>query len=142
MKTMKIVVINRTAANPTMSDDCERYSFPKTHHLRKPSEFSAVYARKMRAGDHCLLVFVAPNECDHCRLGMSVSKRTHGHAVRRNRMRRLLREAFRLEQHNLPEGLDIVVVPRPQQSLENLLPTFRKSLKRLTKKLAKRFNEQ
>ena len=45
------------------------------------------------------------------RLGVSVSK-DHGGAVRRNKLKRLLREAFRLERHRLPEALDLVLIPR------------------------------
>jgi ribonuclease P protein component len=45
------------------------------------------------------------------RLGVSVSK-DHGGAVRRNKLKRLLREAFRLERERLPRGLDVVLIPR------------------------------
>jgi len=45
------------------------------------------------------------------RLGVSVSK-DHGGAVRRNKLKRLLREAFRLERHRFPADLDLVLIPR------------------------------
>ena len=47
------------------------------------------------------------------RLGLSVSK-DHGPAVRRNKIKRLLREAFRLERYALPADLDLVLIPRPR----------------------------
>ncbi len=51
------------------------------------------------------------NSLPHARLGLSVSRRV-GKAVARNRWKRLLREAFRLEQHRLPPGVDLVAIPR------------------------------
>ena len=44
------------------------------------------------------------------RLGLSVSK-DHGPAVRRNKIKRILREAFRLERPSLPVGFDVIVIP-------------------------------
>jgi ribonuclease P protein component len=52
----------------------------------------------------------------HPRLGMSVNRKV-GNAVRRNRIRRLIRESFRLMQHDFPAGYDLVVVVRPHPPL-------------------------
>lgn len=81
------------------------------HRLRKTVEFERVYQRRRSASDGRLLVFVCENECEHPRLGLSVSRKVGG-AVVRNRWKRRLREAFRLVQYDLPRGIDIVVVPR------------------------------
>ncbi len=86
--------------------------FLRCYRIRKGDEFRAVYGRKARASDRCLLVFACENEFGHPRLGLSVSRKV-GNAVRRNRWKRLIREAFRLNLARLPEGVDLVVIPRP-----------------------------
>ena len=58
-----------------------------------------------------------PNDVAHHRLGLSVSRRV-GNAVRRHRFKRLLREAFRLNQHNWPGHYDLVVVVHPHETLK------------------------
>ncbi len=59
------------------------------------------------------------------RLGLSIGRRVGG-AVVRSRLKRLLREAFRLEQHALPPGFDLVVVAYPHKELE--LSAYRQKL--------------
>jgi len=83
--------------------------FRRREHLRLRTDFARVYATRCRAGDGKLLVYVARNDLDLTRFGMSVSRR-FGNAVLRNRIRRLLREAFRLSRASMPQGLDIVCV--------------------------------
>ena len=94
----------------------QRYTLPKSRHLRLPAEFSAVYEAKTRESRGPLTVYALPNELGHPRLGMSVGRKV-GTAVRRNRIRRLIRESFRLLQHDLPAGTgyDLVVVVRPHE---------------------------
>jgi ribonuclease P protein component len=59
-----------------------------------------------------MVVFGAENGLPYARLGLSVSRRKFGTAVARNRVKRLLREAFRLSKGELPVGIDLVIVPR------------------------------
>jgi ribonuclease P protein component len=101
------------------------YAFAKSLHLRLPAEFQAVYEAKTRESRGPLTVYALPNNLAHPRFGMSVSRKV-GTAVRRNRIRRLLRESFRLLQHDLPRGYDWVVVVRPHEPL--MLADYQKLL--------------
>src|ERR1700722_16877269 len=91
------------------------------HHLRRQEDFRLVYERRCSVSDHWLIVYGRENGLPHLRLGMSVSRKVGG-APHRNRMRRLYREAFRLMRHEMPTGLDIVLIPRRSEhpTLEEL----------------------
>ena len=80
--------------------------------LRGQRTFSAVYGARVRKNVGPIGVFARPNELAYSRMGLSVPRRA-GTAVARNRIKRLLREAFRLTQHELPGGYDIIVTVRP-----------------------------
>jgi ribonuclease P protein component len=108
------------------------YALPKSRHLRLPAEFSAVYEGKTRESRGPLTVYGLPNALGHPRLGMSVSRKV-GTAVRRNRIRRLIRESFRLLQHDLPQGYDWVVVVRPHEPL--ILAEYQKLLQAMLVRL-------
>ena len=84
--------------------------FTKQMRLLRPSEFERIFAARSSASDRLLLVYGASNEVGHPRLGLTVSRKFGG-AVVRNRWKRVLREAFRLSQHQLP-SLDLVCLPR------------------------------
>jgi ribonuclease P protein component len=81
------------------------FRFTKAQHLRSKSDFERVYALKCKAADGVLLVFAARNGGPLTRIGLSVSKK-HGGAIVRNRLKRLLREAFRLKQDQIQPGSD------------------------------------
>ena len=90
----------------------ESHRFPHSHRLHGNAAFRAVYDGKVRKHAGPLTVFCIPNQRAHGRLGLSVSRKV-GHAVRRSRVKRMLREAFRLTQGERPLGFDLVVVARP-----------------------------
>ncbi|MCZ2342326.1 MAG: ribonuclease P protein component [Bacteroidales bacterium] len=113
-----------------------RFRFPQTHRLKSPDEFQAVYQLKKSASDAVLIVYAGPNGLGHPRLGVSVSKKV-GNAVTRNRYKRLFREAFRLSQHVLPPGVDLIVIPRPSPR-EPSQDQVRQSLVRLAEQAAHR----
>lgn len=120
---------------PPRSDAPARYRLTKAQKLRRPAEFKRVYDGGSKAGDDRLLVFALPNGLGVTRLGLSVSKK-NGSAVKRNRIKRLLREAFRLSQHDLPPGLDLVLIPRP--GADATLAGYRQSLAGCVRRAARR----
>ena len=86
-----------------------RLTFAKRSRLVKNSQFKAVLEQRKRVSDGLLAMYVASNGGDYTRLGISIG-RACGSAVVRNRFKRLIREAFRLEQERWPVGLDVVVM--------------------------------
>lgn len=80
-------------------------------------------------------VWVTRNELDHARFGVSVGRR-HGNAVRRNRLKRVTREAFRLALDEFPPNVDIICIPRCQ--VELTCADCTRSMTRLVRKAAER----
>jgi ribonuclease P protein component len=87
----------------------DRLTLPKSKRLASNSQFKSVIDRGRRAGDRILTVYAAPNSCGYPRLGVSVG-RTCGGAVVRNRLKRLMREAFRLGQKQISQEFDYVLM--------------------------------
>ena len=73
--------------------------------------FRRLYAKGKSAVSPCLALYCRRNGRDHSRLGITVSAKL-GKAVRRNKIRRRIREIYRLHQAELLPGWDIVVVAR------------------------------
>jgi len=114
-------------------------SFPPSRRMKTPADFDRCYKRKRSASDDVLIVYACENGLDHPRLGCSVSKKV-GNAVVRNRYKRLFREAFRLSQHDLPAGVDFILIPRPGP--EPTLDAVRGSLARLAAQAARKLTQQ
>lgn len=115
------------------------FSLRPAMRLRRSQDFEKIYESGLRAGDGHLLVFAMISEQPQTRAGLSVSRK-HGSAVIRNRKRRLLREAFRLSQHQLPSGLDLVLIPR--QRTDSSLQDFANSLVQLTRYLQRQLQRR
>jgi ribonuclease P protein component len=90
-----------------------RLTFPAHKRLRRKAEFDVAYARGRRLGNGFFAVTASSNDKHGARLGMAVAVRIAGNAVERNRIRRIIRESFRMHQHALP-AVDLVVSARPQ----------------------------
>ncbi|MBN1505742.1 MAG: ribonuclease P protein component [Sedimentisphaerales bacterium] len=87
-------------------------AFPKTRRLVSNRQFKAMLHHGRRAGNSLLTVYVAENDRGYPRLGISIGK-SCGIAVTRNRLKRLLREAFRQSQDRLPQSFDYLVMISP-----------------------------
>ena len=89
-----------------------RYTLTKGERIRRQSEFKALFQSGKRIHSEYLTVILRGNTSGVRRLGLVVGKRVGKKAVRRNRMKRLLREFFRLNKHRLPASQDILIVAR------------------------------
>lgn len=114
------------------------HHFPKSARLLRGSDFERVFAARASASDRWLVVYGAESGRDHPRLGLAVSRR-QGAAVTRNRWKRLLREAFRLTQGQLP-ALDLVCVPKAKEipDCSQLVASFPQLAARVEQKLRSR----
>lgn len=93
-----------------------RLTFRRRARIRHAREFQRAFAHGVRRVRGPIALFGTPNELPQTRLGLSIGRRL-GPAVQRNRLKRLLREAFRHARHDLPAGYDLVVTARPHRRL-------------------------
>jgi len=111
--------------------------FRPRQRLRRRADFQRAYRTGKRARGRILQVVLCPNGLEDTRLGLSVGRAIWRSAVRRNRVRRIFREAFRLEYPELPRGLDLVLIPAAK-GLDPELEATRAELRRLVRKAAER----
>lgn len=114
-----------------------RQCFPPTLRLLRPAEFKAVFDNAaFKIGEPQFLLLVRPNGLNRARLGLVVAKKKVRRSVDRNRVKRTVRESFRLHQAELPAS-DVIFMVR--QDILALPPElFRQALKQAWKRVQRK----
>lgn len=89
------------------------FSFSRSHRLVAQAEFKQVFDNPVKISQQYLMILCRLNQKEHARIGIIVGKRVANNAVDRNRIRRIVRDSFRLNQKKLV-GWDIIVIARQQ----------------------------
>jgi ribonuclease P protein component len=87
------------------------FRFTRRERLTHPQDFKRVMKTGRKFYSKNFIVFAKPNEQEFHRLGVVVSKEV-GTAAYRNRIKRVLREFFRLQKHRIKGALDIIVMAK------------------------------
>lgn len=95
------------------------FTFSRELRLLAPKEFNNVFQQPNRAGTPQLTILARSNLLSFPRLGLTVAKKQIKRAHERNRIKRIIRESFRLLQHELPCVDFVIVVKKPTESLSN-----------------------
>ena len=104
-----------------------------TSTLKKNYEFRRLYSKGKSCANAYLVVYCRKNHSGRSRIGYTVSNKV-GHAVVRNRIRRRLREIYRLHEDRFAPGYDIVVVARVR-AVHSSYAVLERDFLRLAKKL-------
>ena len=89
----------------------ESQTFGKDDRIRKRQDYLRIYEQGVRIHSARFTIITCRNQSGIRRLGTTVSKKA-GNAVQRNRIKRLLREFFRLNKSRLPASQDIVIIAK------------------------------
>jgi ribonuclease P protein component len=88
-----------------------RFSLKKEDRILKRSEFMELTRSGRKVQNDCFIAFFKPGRLDHSRLGITVTRKV-AKAARRNRVKRLIREYFRLNRRHLNQNWDINIVAK------------------------------
>lgn len=116
-------------------------SFDRPKRLVRSGDFQRAFREGSRARGALLVVVARRNGLEGTRLGLSIGRVVWKSAVKRNRVRRVFREAFRLEYAALPRGYDLVLVAA-EPKLDPALAATRAELVSLARKAARRYEEK
>ena len=95
------------------------YEFNRESRLLTPGQFQSVFTKPIRFGSSHITILVSQNPDNNNRLGLAIAKKRVKLAVQRNRIKRLIRESFRLNQHDLPHIDIVVMVKSGTEKLDN-----------------------
>ncbi|MDO5651734.1 MAG: ribonuclease P protein component [Moraxella sp.] len=122
MSAAQTVKIKAVKVKKALMND-KAYLFTKTQRLLTPAQYKQVFdnAIKKIHSPH-LMLFVANTSDDvpHARLGLAITKKKLKNATDRNQLKRLMREHFRLNQHNLP-AVDVVLIVKQKYGKDVLI---------------------
>jgi len=93
----------------------ERFFFKKDQRLKTNEQFKRVLSGKCCVSNELFKLYTVSNDVGFARLGVSISK-SSGNSVYRNRVKRLVREVFRVEQHNIPTNYDFLLIFCPKMT--------------------------
>ena len=117
------------------------FQFTKVEHLTRKKEFERVFNEGRVFKNNEVVLYIIPNELQHSRLGLVVSKKV-GNSPRRNRAKRLLREAYRLNKHLLKTHVDIIAIPRHPFSSDLKLSDVEDGFKKLLLQINETFTHE
>lgn len=112
------------------------YGFAPQLRLKKPAEYKKVFVNPVKSSDTYFTLIAIKNDYDHPRLGLAIAKKIIRKAVRRNMIKRVIRENFRIQQQNLG-NIDVVVMAR-REAVNAPLELLGKSLEKHWLKLVSR----
>ena len=104
-----------------------------TESLRKNSDFSKVYRQGRSKANYTVVLYVKENDSEQNRLGISVSKKV-GNSVVRHRVKRLIKEAYRLNEDAFVCGYDLVFIARVSSKDKNF-KDIEKSILHIARKM-------
>jgi ribonuclease P protein component len=87
------------------------FAFPASRRVLRKADFDQAFRHGRRHGTALLSLVVRPNGLGHPRLGVALAAKVVGNAVARNRLRRIIRDSFRLSQTRLPAA-DLIIGAR------------------------------
>ncbi|UIP27958.1 MULTISPECIES: ribonuclease P protein component [Photobacterium] len=96
-----------------------KYAFSRELRLLTPEDYKHVFQQAHSAGSPHFTILARNNDLNHPRLGLAVPKKQIKTAVGRNRFKRLVRERFRLKQHDLPAKDFVVIAKKSASEMSN-----------------------
>ncbi len=132
---LSLPVVAEKGGSVSRPDLTAQFSFPRTDRLTSRRQFTTVYDQGRRMRGSAVTVFGLQNRLGHCRVGFTVTRKL-GNAVARNRVKRVLREIFRMNRLSSTGSLDLVVnahTSLPQRTRSEIERDMLRCVARLTR---------
>ena len=126
--TQETTSANLSDSGRPISDGAGRFGLSRKERITNAREFEYAYKNGAIKKTGCLIIRTLANNLGYSRLGIAVSKKLFPSSVVRNRIKRMIREAFRLNKHQLPKGLDLIIGIRSNGPKSFTLPTIQAGL--------------